>query len=107
MDLTGNPAVPLVLVSIQFILHTAYCIPGRHNLQSFLEANSTQNYFLIACMLSFFVTICYKSAVFNILQQNVTHFDVGNGERERKWRKREEMERELGNVESQFLAISS
>ena len=35
-----------------------------------------------------------KSAVFNILQQNVTHFDVGNGERIRKWRKREEIERE-------------
>ena len=27
--------------------------PGRHNLKSFLAANSTQNYFLIAHMLSF------------------------------------------------------
>ena len=53
VDLTGNPAVPLVLVSIQFILHTANCIPGLHNLRSFLEAKLTQNYFLIACMLSF------------------------------------------------------
>ena len=33
-------------------------------------------------------------AVFNILQQNVMHFDVGNGKRGRKWRKREEIERE-------------
>ena len=31
----------------------------------------------------------------------------GNGERIRKWRKREEIEREWGNVESQSLSISS
>ena len=30
-----------------------YCKTGRHNLRSFLAANSTQNYFLIARMLSF------------------------------------------------------
>ena len=42
----------------------------------------------------FFCDICDKSAVFNILQQNVTNFDVGNGERGRKWRENEEMERE-------------
>ena len=35
------------------------------------------------------------------------HFDVGNGKRGRKWRKREEIEREWGNVESQSLSISS
>ena len=35
-----------------------------------------------------------KSAVFNILQQSVTNFDVGNGERRRKWRRREEMKTE-------------
>ena len=32
-----------------------------------------------------------KSTVFNILQQTVTNFDVGNGERGRKWRENEEM----------------
>ena len=41
-----------------------------------------------------FCDIRDKSAVFNILQQNVMHFDVGNGKRGRKWRKREEIERE-------------
>ena len=56
---------------------------GRHNLRSFPAANSTQNYFLIAHMLSF-CDISNKSAVSNILQQNVTNFDVGNGERGRK-----------------------
>ena len=40
-----------------------------------------------------------KSVVFNILQQYVTNFDVGNGERGRKWRENEEMEREGGNRE--------
>ena len=54
-----------------------------------------------------FCDIRDKSAVFNILQQNVMHFDVGNGKRGRKWRKREEIEREWGNVESQSLSISS
>jgi len=41
-----------------------------------------------------------KSAVFNILQQYVTNFDVGNGERGQKWRENEEMEKEGGNGES-------
>ena len=38
-----------------------------------------------------FCDIRDKSAVFNILRQNVTNFDVGNGERGRKWRENEEM----------------
>ena len=38
-----------------------------------------------------FCDIRDKSAVFNILRQNVTNFDVGNGERGRKWRDNEEM----------------
>ena len=42
---------------------------------SFLAANSTPNYFLIARMLSF----CDKSAVFNILRQNETISDLVNG----------------------------
>ena len=51
---------------------------GRHNLRSFLAENSTQNYFLIARMFSF-CDIRDKNAVFNILRQNVTNFDIGNG----------------------------
>ena len=39
-------------------------LTGRHNLQSFLAANSTQNYFLIARMLSFLWHS--RQAVFNI-----------------------------------------
>ena len=54
------------------------CRPGRHNLRSFLAENSTQNYFLIARMFSF-CDIRDKNAVFNILRQNVTNFDIGNG----------------------------
>ena len=46
--------------------------------RSFLTANLTQNYFLIARML-IFCDICDKSAVFNILQQNVRNFVIGNG----------------------------
>ena len=52
--------------------------PGRHNLRSFLAENSAQNYFLIARMFSF-CDIRDKNAVFNILRQNVTNFDIGNG----------------------------
>ena len=56
-----------------------YCLrfsgPGPHNLRSFLAA---QNYFLIAHMSSFWWN-SQKSAVFNILRQNETIFDVGNG----------------------------
>ena len=37
----------------------------------------------------------------------MTNFDVGNGERMRKWRDREEMEREGGNGECHSLFISS
>ena len=40
--------------------------------------NSTQNYCLTARML-IFCDIRDKSAVFNILRQNVTIFDIGNG----------------------------
>ena len=48
-----------------------------------------------------YVEICmtFTTRVFNILQQYVTNFDVGNGERGRKWRENEEMEREGGNRE--------
>ena len=49
------------------------------NCQEHPEANSTQNYFLIAPMLSFFCDSSDKSAVFNILRQNETIFDIGNG----------------------------
>ena len=56
----------------------AIIMAGRHNLRSFLAENSTQNYFLIARMFSF-CDIRDKNAVFNILRQNVTNFDIGNG----------------------------
>ena len=56
---------------------------GRRNLRSFLAVNSTQNYFLIARML-IFCDIRDKSAVFNILRQNVT--EGGNKEKMRKCR---------------------
>ena len=57
-----------------------YCtvLAGPHNLRSFLAENSTQTYFLIAHMFSF-CDICDKNAVFNILRQNLTNFDIGNG----------------------------
>ena len=47
-----------------------------------------------------FVTFAKKSAVFNILQQNETIFDIGNGQRE-------EIKRKWENVESESLSISS
>ena len=64
------------LLSVAPLAHFALSVlaPGRHNLQSFLAANSTQNYFLIARMLSF-CDIRDKSAVFNILRQNETIFE--------------------------------
>ena len=40
---------------------------------------STQIYFLIVNILSFFVTFAKKMAVFNILRQNETIFDIENG----------------------------
>ena len=36
------------------------CRSGRHNLRSFLAANSTQNYFLIARTVKFFATFATK-----------------------------------------------
>ena len=45
---------------------------GPHNLQSFLTANSTRTIFLYR-VCSVFCDIRDKSAVFNILQQNVMH----------------------------------
>ena len=49
------------------------------NLRSFLAANLTQKYFLIAHMSSFFCDIHDRIALFNILRQNETIFDIGNG----------------------------
>ena len=66
------------IISINIVI-TTNLSPGRHNLQSFLAANLTQNHFLIAHKLSFFCDIRNKSALSNILQQNVTNFDIGNG----------------------------
>ena len=52
-------------------------VAGPHNLRSFPVANSTQNYFLIARMLSFFVTFATKYRLF--AKKNETMFDLGNG----------------------------
>ena len=68
-----------VLYLIKEIMNIcSVCSAGRHNLRSFLAENSAQNYFLIARMFSF-CDIRDKNAVFNILRQNVTNFDIGNG----------------------------
>ena len=72
---------------------------GRHNLQSFLAANLTKNHFLKARMIIVFVTFATKCRI-NILRQNQTIFDKGNGQRGRKKDK-------WGNVESKPLSISS
>ena len=55
-----------------------------------LSRSDAMNYFLIARMLNFF-DICDKSVVFNILRQNVTIFEKGNGYRGRKYKENEEM----------------
>ena len=47
-----------------------------------------------------FCDIRDKSAVFNILQQIVTNFDVANEERGRIWRENEEMEKDGGKREN-------
>ena len=78
-------------------------VAGRHNLRSFLAANSTQNYFLIAHMI-IFCDIRDKSAVFNILRQNETIFKLGNGQRGRK---KKEMKRVNLSPFPHSLSISS
>ena len=50
----------LVLIFLNTIDEKIYPEPCPHNLRSFLTANSTQNYFFIARMLSFFVTFAKK-----------------------------------------------
>ena len=68
----------VTMVMMSSIVIMMMMVTGRHNLRSFLAENSTQNYFLIARMFSF-CDIRDKNAVFNILRQNVTNFDIGNG----------------------------
>ena len=70
-----------------FALVLAFLI--HHSLVMFGQALTSSGAFS-----QFLCDIRDKNAVFNILRQNVTNFDVGNGERMRKWREREEMERE-------------
>ena len=57
----------------------SWYITGPHNLRSFLAANSTQNFFLIARRFSFLWHSQQKCWI-NILGQNDTIFDIGNGE---------------------------
>ena len=82
-------------------LHNSTLDTDRHNLRSFFAASSAQNYFPIARMLSFFCDIRDKSAIFNILRQNMTIFDIGN------LIEREEIKRKWENEESECLSISS
>ena len=71
-------------------------VPGRHNLRSFLAANSTQNYFLIAYMISSLWHSRQKCCIY--------HWD---NYWYRKWIEREEIKRKWGKVESESLSISS
>ena len=72
-------SINTVLYSIiLYDLVVTLCKTGRYNLRSFLAENSAQNYFLIARMFSS-CDIRDKNAVFDILRQNVTNFDLGNG----------------------------
>ena len=48
-----NACMEEKLLNISLLCMNMYRVAGRHNLRSFLAANSTQNYFLIARMLSF------------------------------------------------------
>ena len=65
----------------------SYFSTGRHNLRSFLAVNSTQNYFLVARMLSFFVTFTTKVPYLTFFKRDTTKCD-------NFW---QEMDREGGN----------
>ena len=73
---------------------------GLHNLRSFLAANLTQNYFLIARMLSFLWQSWQKWHIQHFATK-WDHFWY------RKWIEREEIKRKWGNVESESLSITS
>ena len=47
-------------LTLTMMIRMLFSLAGRHNLRSFLAANLTQNYFLIARMLRFFVTFATK-----------------------------------------------
>ena len=99
---TCNCRARLPYLCVQQIFHTflrkvlSSTYVGRPaNLRSFLAANSTQKNFLIECSV-FFCDIRDKSALFNILRQNVTIFCIGN-----EYVEREEIKRKWGTVESE------
>ena len=77
-----------------------WCRSGRHNLQSFIAANSTQNYFFIARMLSFLWHSRQKCRIYHFATKCDKFLY-------RKWIEREEIKREWGNVEKEYLSISS
>ena len=64
--------------------------PGRHNLGSFLAANSSQNFFLIARRIIFFVTfatkVSYVTFCDKMRQFLIQEMEGGNKEKMRKWR---------------------
>ena len=73
---------------------------GPHNLRSFLTANSTQNHFLIARMLSFLWHSQQK--------WHIKHFATKwDNSFYRKWIEGEEIKKKWENVESETLSISS
>ena len=76
----GGPTPKTCLIDVMIDECQMFCsLAGPYNLQGFLASNSTQKYFLIAHMISFFCDFGDKRAVFNISRQNVTIFDIGNG----------------------------
>ena len=80
----------------------SWYITGPHNLRSFLAANSTQNFFLIARRFSFLWHSQQKCWI-NILGQNDTIFDIGNGEGGNK----EKIGKCRERISLHFLSISS
>ena len=81
------------------LLAVEFMETGRHNLRSFLAANLTQNYFLIA-QLSF---LWHSWQQCRIKQYATKCVNIWY----RKWKEREEIKRKWGNVESESLSIFS
>ena len=67
--------------------------PDPHNLPSFLTGNSTQNYSIIACMFSFFVTFVYLTfcakmrqfLIYSSMQQFFDQFSPEIKHEEENW----------------------
>ena len=73
---------------------------GPHNLRSFLAANSIQNYFLIARILSFWWHSRQKCRIWYFATKCYNFWYM-------KWKKREELKRKWVNVESEFVSSTA